>query len=122
MVFGPGSKDNKSINSILPEGLLSNSEYLRIFDLRAGTARLQAFFADSEIVMVDLALGDDFFKQNRSWDDFGHILVIFCLTRVHRHLQSQWRLRPAWEDCGHRWVSNPLESRGTRQTSAHGNR
>ena len=23
----------------------------------------------SEIVMVDLAFGDDFFKQNRSWDD-----------------------------------------------------
>ena len=28
-------------------------------------------FTDSEIVMVDLAFGDDFFKQNRSWDDFG---------------------------------------------------
>ena len=27
--------------------------------------------ADSEIVMVDLAFGDDFFEQNRSWDDFG---------------------------------------------------
>ena len=27
MVFGPGSKDHKSINSILPEGLLSNLEY-----------------------------------------------------------------------------------------------
>ena len=27
--------------------------------------------ADSEIVMVDLAFGDDFFKQNRSWDDVG---------------------------------------------------
>ena len=27
--------------------------------------------ADSEIVMVDLALRDDLFKQNRSWDDFG---------------------------------------------------
>ena len=26
---------------------------------------------DSEIVMVDLAFGDDFFEQNRSWDDFG---------------------------------------------------
>ncbi len=30
--------------------------------------------ADSEIVMVDLAFGDDFFKQNRSWDDFGTII------------------------------------------------
>ena len=28
MVFGPGSKDHKSINSILPEGLLSNLEYV----------------------------------------------------------------------------------------------
>ena len=27
--------------------------------------------ADSEIVMVDLAFGDDFFEQDRSWDDFG---------------------------------------------------
>ncbi len=27
--------------------------------------------ADSEIVMVDLGFGDDFFEQNRSWDDFG---------------------------------------------------
>ena len=27
--------------------------------------------SDSEIVMVDLAFGDDFFKQNRSWDDSG---------------------------------------------------
>ena len=26
---------------------------------------------DSEIVMVDLALGDHFFEQDRSWDDFG---------------------------------------------------
>ena len=30
MVFGPGSKDHKSINSILPEGLLSNLEYLKL--------------------------------------------------------------------------------------------
>ena len=28
MVFGPGSKDHKSINSIFPEGLLSNLEYV----------------------------------------------------------------------------------------------
>ena len=27
--------------------------------------------ADSEIVMVDLAFGDDFFEQDLSWDDFG---------------------------------------------------
>ena len=27
--------------------------------------------ADSEIVMVDVAFGDNFFEQNRSWDDFG---------------------------------------------------
>ena len=27
--------------------------------------------ADSEIVMVDLGFGDDFFEQDRSWDDFG---------------------------------------------------
>ena len=27
--------------------------------------------ADSETVMVDLAFGDDFYEQNRSWDDFG---------------------------------------------------
>ena len=26
---------------------------------------------DTEIVMVDLALGNDFFEQERSWDDFG---------------------------------------------------
>ena len=26
---------------------------------------------DSEIVMVDLGFGDDFFEQDRSWDDFG---------------------------------------------------
>ena len=31
--------------------------------------RLQS--ADSEVVMVDLAFGDDFLEQNRSWDDFG---------------------------------------------------
>ena len=34
MVFGPGSKDHKSINSILPEGLLSNLEYLALSQLR----------------------------------------------------------------------------------------
>ena len=27
---------------------------------------------DSEIVMVDLGSEDDFFEQDRSWDDFGH--------------------------------------------------
>ena len=27
--------------------------------------------SDSEIVMVDLVFGDDFFEQDRSWDDFG---------------------------------------------------
>ena len=27
--------------------------------------------ADSGLVMVDLAFWDDFFKQDRSWDDFG---------------------------------------------------
>ena len=26
---------------------------------------------DSEIVMVDLGFGDDFFEQDRSWDDFS---------------------------------------------------
>ena len=30
--------------------------------------------ADSEIVMVDLGFGDDFFELNRSWDDFGTII------------------------------------------------
>ena len=29
---------------------------------------------DSELRMVDRAFGDDFFKQNRSWDDFGTII------------------------------------------------
>ena len=52
MVFGPGSKDHKSMNSILPEGLFSN-------------------LADSEIVMVDGTFWDDSFEQDRSWDDFG---------------------------------------------------
>ena len=33
MVFGPGSKDHKSINSILPEGLLSNLEYSSVVSL-----------------------------------------------------------------------------------------
>ena len=28
-------------------------------------------YADSEIVMVDLGFGIDFFEQDRSWDDFG---------------------------------------------------
>ena len=28
-------------------------------------------FPDSGLVMVDLAFWDDFFKQDRSWDDFG---------------------------------------------------
>ena len=28
-------------------------------------------YADSDIVMVDLGFGDDFFEQDRSWDDFG---------------------------------------------------
>ena len=27
--------------------------------------------SDSEIVMVDLVFGDDFFEQDRSWDEFG---------------------------------------------------
>ena len=30
---------------------------------------------DSEIVMVDLAFGDDLFEQDRSWGDFGKIIV-----------------------------------------------
>jgi len=30
--------------------------------------------SDSGLVMVDLAFGDDFFKQNRSWDHFGTII------------------------------------------------
>ena len=29
---------------------------------------------DSEIVMVDLGFGDDFFEQDRSWDEFGMII------------------------------------------------
>ena len=29
---------------------------------------------DSGLVMVDLAFWDDFFKQRRSWDDFGTII------------------------------------------------
>ena len=33
--------------------------------------RLQSHAADSEIRMVDRAFGDDFFEQDRSWDDFG---------------------------------------------------
>ena len=28
----------------------------------------------SEIVMVDLAFGDDFFEQTKSWDDIGTII------------------------------------------------
>ena len=32
---------------------------------------LKTVFTDSEIVMVDLGFGDDFFEQDRSWDDFG---------------------------------------------------
>ena len=32
--------------------------------------------ADSEIVMVDLSFGDDFFEQNRSWDDFGTTIAV----------------------------------------------
>ena len=28
-------------------------------------------YPDSEIVMADLCFGDDFFEQDRSWDDFG---------------------------------------------------
>ena len=35
------------------------------------TSPVVIYFSDSEIVMVDLAFGDDFCKQNRSWDDFG---------------------------------------------------
>ena len=31
----------------------------------------KAHIPDSEIMRVDLAFGDDFFKQNRLWDDFG---------------------------------------------------
>ena len=30
--------------------------------------------ADSEIRVVDRAFGDDVFKQNGSWDDFGTII------------------------------------------------
>ena len=33
--------------------------------------RLLIPYPDSEIVMVDLGFGDDFFEQDRSWDDFG---------------------------------------------------
>ena len=29
------------------------------------------YITDSEIVMVDLGFGDDFFEQNRSWENFG---------------------------------------------------
>ena len=39
--------------------------------------------ADSEIVMVDLGFGDDFFKQNRSWDDFG--MTISCIQGTHQN-------------------------------------
>ena len=35
---------------------------------------IQHIDSDSGIVMVDLVFGDDFFKQNRSWDDFGTII------------------------------------------------
>ena len=36
-----------------------------------------ALFSDSGLVMVDLTFWDDFFKQNRSWDDFGTISGIW---------------------------------------------
>ena len=36
-----------------------------------GSALPPRMGADSEIVMVDLGFGDDFFEQNQSWDDFG---------------------------------------------------
>ena len=42
------------------------------------------FCSDSEIGMVDRVFGDDFFEQNRSWDDFGKI--ISGIEGTHRNL------------------------------------
>ena len=43
--------------------------------LHVVTFPLCSFFktanADTEIVMVGVGFGDDFFEQDRSWDDFG---------------------------------------------------
>ena len=59
------------INEI-PLGTSPDLSYRRcctIFELYFVSLRIRK--SDSEIVMVDLAFGDDFFEQNRSWDDFG---------------------------------------------------
>ena len=61
---------------------------------------------DSEFVMVDRAFGDDFFEQNRSWDDFGTTIsgiqgthqnfigsrmkVSLMVPRVDSKLESVW--------------------------------
>ena len=51
------------------------SSVLSIFHLGIFLRMLSlTLFADSGLVMVDLAFWDDFFKQNRSWDDFGTII------------------------------------------------
>ncbi len=38
--------------------------------------------ADSEIGMVDRAFGEDFFKRNRSGDDFGTIISGIAPTKI----------------------------------------
>ena len=42
--------------------------------------------SDSEIGMVDRPFGDDFFEQNRSWDDFG--TIISGIQGTHQNLMG----------------------------------
>ena len=55
----------------MPEMIVPKSSHDRFCLKKSYPNARSTIPTDSEIVMVDLAFGDDFFERNRSWDDFG---------------------------------------------------
>ena len=66
-------KTNKELEKSGNQGQINHRNWSLFLSLHTKSPGRQKSHqkADSEIVMVDLAFGDDFFEQHRSWDDFG---------------------------------------------------